>query len=364
MYQVANIEKRETSKGITYRVKIRLKGFPTQTATFERLTDAKKWVQDTEVAIRDGRYFKTSQSKKHTLAELIDRYIKDTMPHKPKSVASQEPQLNWWKDNIGAYTLADITPALIVEYRDKLYSTPKTNKEARSPATVNRYLAALSHALSIACNEWGWIENSPMGKVSKLKEPRGRVRFLSEDERKAILETTQKSKHPYLYTMVVMALSTGMRQGEIHNLTWDCVDMQKKTIILHDTKNGERRVVHIAGYVETLLRDLKKVPRIDTNWLFPSTKPQKGKPFQPPVYKPMHFRKTWERALLDAKIEDFHFHDLRHSAASYLAMNGASLAEIAEVLGHKTLQMVKRYAHLSEAHTAGVVERMNKKIFG
>lgn len=78
----------------------------------------------------------------------------------------------------------------------------------------------------------------------------------------------------------------------------------------------------------------------------------------------MHIRKSWERILLDCKIEDFRFHDLRHSAASYLAMNGASLAEIAEVLGHKTLQMVKRYAHLSEAHTASVVEKMNNKIFG
>jgi len=74
--------------------------------------------------------------------------------------------------------------------------------------------------------------------------------------------------------------------------------------------------------------------------------------------------KAWLTAIEKAGIDNFHFHDLRHSCASYLAMNGASLAEIAEVLGHKTLQMVKRYAHLSEQHTLGVVERMNKKIFG
>jgi integrase len=75
-------------------------------------------------------------------------------------------------------------------------------------------------------------------------------------------------------------------------------------------------------------------------------------------------RKPWETALARAEIADFHFHDLRHSAASYLAMNGASLAEIADTLGHKTLQMVKRYSHLSEAHTAAVVSRMNERIFG
>ncbi len=361
---MANIEKRETSKGIRYRVKVRLKGFPVQTATFERITDAKKWVQDTESAIREGRYFKTSEARKHTLAELIDRYIEVTLSQKPKSIAAQKPQLEWWKASIGDYTLVDITPALIVEYRDKLFATPKTNKEPRCAATVNRFLAALSHAFSVACNEWGWIENSPMRKVSKLKEPRGRVRFLSEEERTKILNACQKSDHPYINTIVVMALSTGMRQGEIVKLTWDCVDLQKKKIILHDTKNGERRVVHIAAHVEKLLRSLSRVRRIDTNLLFPSSKPHRIHQNQPPTYKPMHFRKSWERILLDCQIDDFCFHDLRHSAASYLAMNGASLAEIAEVLGHKTLQMVKRYAHLSEAHTAGVVERMNQKIFG
>jgi len=78
----------------------------------------------------------------------------------------------------------------------------------------------------------------------------------------------------------------------------------------------------------------------------------------------MSLRAPWLAALKKAGVADFRFHDLRHSAASYLAMNGASLAEIAEVLGHKTLQMVRRYAHLSEAHTAGVVSRMNAKIFG
>jgi len=361
---VANIEKRQTSEGISYRVKVRLKGFPSQTATFERLTDAKKWAQNTESAIREGRYFKTSEARKHTLEELIDRYINNVLPQKPKSIASQKPQLEWWKEQLGAYTLADITPALIVEQRDKLFNTPKTNNEPRCAATVNRFLAAISHAFSVACNEWGWIENSPISKVSKLKEPRGRVRFLSDEERKTLLNACGKSKHPYLNTIVIMALSTGMRQGEILNLTWDCVDLQKKKITLHDTKNGERRVVHIAGHVETLLRAINRTRNINTNLLFPADKPQKGKPGQKPVYKPMHFRKSWEKILLDCKIEDFHFHDLRHSAASYLAMNGASLAEIAEVLGHKTLQMVKRYAHLSEAHTAGVVERMNQKIFG
>jgi integrase len=80
--------------------------------------------------------------------------------------------------------------------------------------------------------------------------------------------------------------------------------------------------------------------------------------------EPVNIENHWQKALKTAGIENFRFHDLRHSAASYLAMNGATLPEIAGVLGHKSLQMVGRYAHLSEAHTANVVERMNAKIFG
>ena len=254
---------------------------------------------------------------------------------------------------------------MIGECRDKLLESTTKRGTRRSPATVVRYLAALSNVLTAATNEWGWLEDSPMRKVKKPKEPRGRVRFLSEDEtinnqvidgeRTRLLKSCEQSSNPYLYPVVVLALSTGMRQGEIMNLTWDDVDLNQGRITLHETKNGERRVVPLTGKALSLIKEHSKVRRIDTALLFPS-KVKKN--------VPIDLRAPWLTALEQAGIEDFRFHDLRHSAASYLAMNGASMAEIAEVLGHKTLQMVKRYSHLSEAHTAGVVERMNERIFG
>ena len=128
--------------------------------------------------------------------------------------------------------------------------------------------------------------------------------------------------------------------------------MQKGVAVLHETKNEERRAVPLAGPALGLLRDLSRVRRIDSDLVFAG-----------PDGRAIFPRKPWERALAAAEIADFRFHDLRHSAASYLAMNGATLAEIAEVLGHKTLAMVKRYAHLTEAHTAKVVTRMNEAIF-
>lgn len=369
---MASIRKRTNQDGTTsYRVDVRLKGFPPQRATFKRLADAKKWGQSTESAIRENRYFKSAEASKHTLAEMIDRYVKDVLPTKPKA-RNQEQQLGWFKKKIGAFTLADITPAKIAECRDELLKEVFNRTRTRSPATVNRYLAALSHAYTIAVNDWGWLEDSPMRKVKKLTEPRGRVRYLSEDEvdtngetidgeRTRLLKACQASKNPYLHTVVVLALSTGMRQAEIMGLTWDDVDLHQGRITLHETKNGERRVVPLVGKALELLKEHSKVKRIDTSLLFPGkTDPKKtNKPI-----KPMDLRSPWKAALKEAEIEDFRFHDLRHSAASYLAMNGASLAEIADVLGHKTLQMVKRYTHLSEAHTAGVVARMNEQIFG
>jgi integrase len=354
---MASIEKRTSSDGETsYRVKVRMKGFPAQSATFERLTDARRWAQQTESAIREGRHFKTTEAKRHTLAELIDRYCKDVLPNKPKIARDQTQQLTWWKDEIGSHVLADVTPSLIAQCRDKLAGGITSRGKPRTPATVSRYMAALSAAFTAAVKEWGWVEDSPMRKVTKPKEPRGRVRFLSDDERSRLLQACKESSNPYIYLVVVLALSTGMRQGEIMNLSWVDVDLNQGRAILHETKNGERRAVAITGHALELLQELGKVRRIDCNLLFPAK--------QNAPQKPIDLRTPWETAVRKAELQDFKFHDLRHSAASYLAMNNASLAEIAEVLGHKTLQMVKRYAHLSEGHTARVVASMNDKIFG
>ena len=344
---MATIEQRKTNDGkVSYRVKIRMRGRPAQTATFERKTDAKRWAQDTESKIREGKYFDTAEAKRHTVAEMIGRYTRDVLPAK-KSARDQARQLRWWEGEIGDYTLADVTPALIVECRDK----PQTN---RGPATVNRYLAAISHVFTVARKEWHWAKENPLLNVSSLKEPRGRVRFLSDDERKRLLGVC-KAHGQQLYAIVVLALSTGARQGELLNLRWKDVDLNRGLIVLEDTKNNDRRAIPLQGHALELIKEMGKIRRLDTDLLFPSRKTPS---------KPLSVQHIWEQAVRKSEIEDFRFHDLRHSAASYLAMNGASLAEIADVLGHKTLQMVKRYAHLSEQHTAGVVARMNERIFG
>jgi integrase len=180
------------------------------------------------------------------------------------------------------------------------------------------------------------------------------MRFLSDDERQRLLTACQGSRNQYLYTVVVLALSTGARKMELLRLTWQDVDLQRGVLTLHETKNGERHILHLTNLALALMRQHAKRQRMDAALVFPD----------PTGTKPCSIREAWEYAVKRAGIADFRFHDLRHSAASYLAMSGASLAEIAEILGHKTLSMVKRYTHLSDAHTRNVVARMNQAIFG
>lgn len=351
---MATIEKR-TAKGETvYRVKVRMKGYPPQSSTFKRLTDARIWAKDIESDIRHGRHFKTFEAKRHTLAELIDRYMTGPASDK-KDFPQKVRQLQWWKARFGSRLLADLTAPVLAEQRDILIAgTDKTPPKPRNPATGNRYLAALSDVFTYAVKECDWMEENPMRKVTRRKESKGRERFLSDAERERLLAACRASTNPDLYPAVVLSLATGARRMEILGLRWPQVDLTRSVITLTDTKNGESRVLPLSDQVRELLRERAKVRRIHSDLVFPSRSDT----------QPVQLRHAWHEALKVAAIEDFHWHDLRHSAASYLAMGGATLMEIAAVLGHKTLAMVKRYSHLSEPHTAAVVERMNSAIFG
>lgn len=224
---MAYIEKRTKKDGtVHYRLQIKMKGFPIYTETFRRESDAKKKAKLVEAAMLEGRHFKNSEAQKHTVRELIERYGRDVLPGKPK--AKQERLFIWWKERLGEVLLKDLSPSLLVQCRDELLSGISARGKKRSPATVVRYMSAFSHALSIAVREWQWLDDSPMRKVTKPKEPRGRVRFLSSEERIRFLKACRESPSPYLYAIVVLSLATGMRQGEILRLKWEDVDFEKR----------------------------------------------------------------------------------------------------------------------------------------
>ena len=221
---MATIERRMSHGQTVYYAKVRRKGFSPQSATFHKLSDAKSWVQTTEAAIIEGRYLPQAEAKRHMLVDLIERYITDILPQKrPSTISDQIRQLRWWKAQAGHSLLGDITPSLIAGHRDRLLRD-------RANSTVNRYLAILSHVFTVAVKEWQWCDDNPVRKISKPKEPRGRVRFLSNEERWRLLEACKASSNPHLYTIVVLALSTGAKRGELLTLHWPDVDFQRKVL--------------------------------------------------------------------------------------------------------------------------------------
>lgn len=323
------------------QVQIRIKGFPLTTATFERKVDATQWAVSTEAAMREGRRFPERAAARRTVGQLIERYVSEVLPHKTDK-ASQGPQLRWWSEALGTIALRDLTPGAIGAARERLAHEAGAKGKPRKPATINRYLAALSHALSVATNEWGWLESSPMRKVRRRKEPEGRIRFLNQAELARMLKACEASSEPQLYAYFMVSLATGQRRAEVLRLRYpDHVDLERGLASVTRSKNQTRRATGLAKSATKAIRVWLKVRGEEPGPLF--------------TMSTTVLRDRWAEACAAAGVDDFHVHDIRHCTASYLAMKGASPIEIADVLGHKTLQMVRRYAHLYETHTAPLV---------
>ncbi len=352
---MAYLQKRVSKDGtIRWRVQVRLKGHPIQSTTFDKKSDAKKWADKIETEIREGRHFPTSHAKRHTVADVIDRYKREVLVHRPN--ATVEGQLEWWKSELGHKVLADMTVDVIASARATLLTKTfgKIQKKTVSRTTANRYVAALSGAFTLAVREWRWIEMNPIRNLKKLDEPSGRVRFLTDHELESLLTACTRSGNEYLYPIVILALSVGARKANIVGMTWKQVDLERGLLFFERTKTGHAHRVPLRGLALELVKKLHEDRDNECPYVFPN----------PSGKKPIDIRSAWERARRLAKLEDFHFHDLRHSCASFLAMDGAGLHEIAEVLGHSSLDMTRRYAHLTETRVGNTIENMNKKRLG
>lgn len=347
-------EYRKEDGSVSYHVEVRLRGQPTERRSFTKLTLARKWIQDTESAIRDGRHFKNAEAKKHTLSEMIDRFILQWLPNNPKGKTKQIALLTWWKDQLGHLLLSDVKPSIIAEARDTLLNETTRLKKIRSPSTVNRYLAALSKVFSIAVRDWEWLEDSPMKRVSKPKEAPARDRFLNLEEKDRLLTACKDSPNPYLYPLVSLSILLGFRFGELINLKWDDIDFNTFSISLKKTKNGDLRVIPLT---EAALSFFKLCPTWGekTGYIFKSKRRNNKSGV-------ISIRRAFENALEIAQIEGFRWHDLRHTAASYLAMNGATQGELMAILGHRSPHMTRRYAHYSQKHIRNILEKGEKNI--
>ena len=195
-----------------------------------------------------------------------------------------------------------------------------------------------------------------MTRVAKLKESSGRVRYLTEQELPKLLAACRASKNKDLTLAVLLALSTGARQSEVMSLRWRQIDLKAQTATLYDTKNGTARTLPIVGDALEILKDRAKVRKIDDDRVFPAGPRAKSEDAVADLRAP------WEAALAKADIADFHWHDLRHTTASYMAMSGVSQLEMAKLLGHKTLAMTMRYSHLSPQRTIELADGLARRL--
>ena len=303
---------------------------------------------------------KLTEAEKHSLSEAIIRYEKfEVNLLKPRSQIEIKRHLRYWDMHLGYLPLSEITPARLAEQKDALSSHVITHEgrgkgSTRSPATINRYFAALGAVMTCCVEKWYWLDVSPTRLVPSNPEPKGRTRFLTEDEIRRLLDVVKDNKA--LELAIVLALSTGARQAEIWGLKWSQVNVKTGNLTFTVTKNGDTRSVTVGRHVRILLKHFRR--NLDTPYVFPSKIKSKR------LTKSFDFKQPFQEALKKAEIVDFCWHDLRHTAASYLAMNGATLREIADILGHKSLDMVMRYTHLTKEHTAEVIKKMNDKMFG
>ncbi|GMV50907.1 MAG: tyrosine recombinase XerC [Nitrospira sp.] len=289
-----------------------------------RLADA--ILSKIKVQIVEGQHFERATVESHTFIELMDRYEKEHVARKLRHRGLKGYMANL-RGFFGEYNLSEITPKLIVAYKNKRY------EDGMAPATINRELANLKKAFNLAMREWEWCDQNPVARVSMEKENNKRDRWLNEKEIAQLLEACA----PWLHDLVLFALNTGMRMGEILELTWRAVDFARRTVTVFRSKNGERRTIPVNQTVLNVLTTKAKVRSLATDRVFCSK-----------AYTPMesgHLRRSFRLALRKAKIEDFHFHDLRHTFATTLVQSGVDLYKVQQLLGHKSPIMTQRYAH-------------------
>ena len=294
-----------------------------------------------------------------TISALIDDY----MAVYAGRDSSRTQRLGWWKARLGQVTLAELSDDQVFEALESLAAQRgrffvgldadgrnimKPKSALRSPATINRYQAALSAVLTwaqhqrIAPKNW----QNPCRHVQLRAEHNQIVRYLSDAERVALLAACKASTWPRLYVLALMALTTGARRGELEALRWRDVDLDRAEASVHRSKNGDKKVLPLTPVV---VEELRKIVGAAAALIFASKR-------RPEVA--FNFDPAWDRALKAAGVKNFRWHDWRHTCASMLAQNGATLHEVAEVLGHRQISVSRRYAHLATAHKTRLINRV------
>lgn len=301
---------------------------------------ARNALRKIKVEIAEGKYLDKQTVEKIKFVDFAEQYLELYCKHnhKPGSTKKDINAAGILKRYFADKYLDEITTFQVERFKAEFIKTVK-------PATVNRRLAFLKAMLNRAI-EWGKIKENPASKVKMFRENNQRMRFLEREEINKLLDNADG----YVKNIIIVAINTGIRRGEILKLKWRDIDLNNSMIYLNDTKNSESRQVPINNAVRTAL--IKTEKHKDSPYIF-------CKPTGQPRFD---IRKSFLQAQKKSGIMNFRFHDLRHTFASQLVMSGIDLNTVRELLGHKSIQMTLRYSHLSPMHKKRAVDILDSRL--
>jgi len=309
----------------SWQARVRRKGHPDEVRSFITRQDAERWARSVETEMDRGAFTSTAEAEKHTFADLAMRYSAEVLR------GNKHEKLHAYRLNalargpVGRLNLLALTPAALAKHRDD-------RLKRVSAATVIRELAFISSIINHARKELGINIANPVALVRKPVVPKGRDRLLGNEELQAVLDQLEPVRHRSIWMkpLVLLALETAMRRGELLALNWKDVHLEQRYVTLWETKNGDKRTVPLSTAAVTLLEAL---PESIDGRVFPIN------------YSAV--AKAWRIAVKRAGLVDIHFHDLRHMAVTRMASKLPNLIELAAVSGHRSLSMLKRYYHPS-----------------
>jgi integrase len=311
-----------------WQAQVRRRGMKPRAKSFDSKADAEKWARDLESQVdKFGTAPDTKILESTTLGELLERYQREITPAKRGAVQEDQRIGVLRRHDLAHRTLIGLSQQDISSFRDERLRTV-------APSTTVRELAILSHVLEVAIRDWGLPLSRNVVKLVRRPIIRNeRKRRLEGDEEQRLLDGCAGGKIPYFRALLILAIETGMRRGEILGLNWADVSHNRRVITLTMTKSGSGREVPLSQRAFDTVMEWKSLADVDQLQVFPM--------------KPGSLEQVWRRLLIRAEIAGLRFHDLRHEGVSRLFERGLNVIEVSSISGHKELRMLQRYTHLS-----------------
>jgi len=309
-------------RGSRWEAQVRRKGYPSLTRSFDSHADATAWARDQERAIDRAEVPSNQRElKRYTVSDLLERYEREITARKRGADRERSKLRVIRSHHISKATLDKVTGAMVAQYRD-------TRLKTVASGTVRRELAILQHCFEVARKEWDLaVASNPVRQITLPSPGRARQRRLTPEDLKTFWHAVDRARAHWVRPLIILAIETGMRRGELLSIRWEDVDLNSRVIQLTKTKSGYERIVPLSP---AALQMLSSMPR-DTDHVFP--------------VKPYAVRQGWDRLIKRAGVQDLRFHDLRHEAVSRLFELGLNVPEVALISGHRDPRMLFRYTH-------------------